>query len=112
MIDPARAFALVSVLFYAAFVAAVYRLAAATAARRGPGSARGLAAGLYAAFSPAFVTRYSLSNDGNYVEVLALGTWALVLALRWAEDAARRAPRARWPSASCSASPSGATSWP
>src|SRR4029079_15287008 len=51
----------------------------------------GLAAGLYAAFSPAFVTRYSLSNDGNYVEVLALGTWALVLALRWADEPARRA---------------------
>jgi hypothetical protein len=96
VIDPARAFALVSVLFYAAFVAAVYRLAAATA-RDGPADAastRGLAAGLYAAFSPAFVTRYSLSNDGNYVEVLALGTWALVLALRWAEEPPRRAPRA------------------
>ena len=95
MVDPARAFALVSILFYAAFVAAVYRLAAATA-RDVPGAAssRGLAAGLYAAFSPAFVTRYSLSNDGNYVEVLALGTWALVLALGWAEDPARRPRRA------------------
>jgi hypothetical protein len=88
LVDPARAFALVSVLFYAAFVAGVYRLAAATA----PGIA--VAAGLYAAFSPAYVTRYSLSNDGNYVEVLALGTWALVLALRWAEDASGRAGRA------------------
>jgi len=95
MIDPARAFALVSVLFYAAFVAAVYRLAAATARdARGAASSRGLAAGLYAAFSPAFVTRYSLSNDGNYVEVLALGTWALVLALGEAEDPARRPRRA------------------
>jgi hypothetical protein len=84
LVDPARAFALVSVLFYAAFVAGLYRLAAAAA----PGIA--VAAGLYAAFSPAFVTRYSLSNDGNYVEVLALGTWALVLALRWAQDASRR----------------------
>ena len=95
VIDPARAFALVSLLFYAAFVAAVYRLAAATA-RDAPGAAssRGLAAGLYAAFSPAFVTRYSLSNDGNYVEVLALGTWALVLALGGAEGSARRPRRA------------------
>jgi 4-amino-4-deoxy-L-arabinose transferase-like glycosyltransferase len=39
------------------------------------------------------VTRYSLSNDGNYVEVLALGTWALVFALRWADEPARRS---RW----------------
>lgn len=80
LIDPARAFALVSVLFYAAFVAAVYRLGR-LAAPAGPWTA--VAAGLYLAFAPAFVTRYSLSNDGNYVEVLALGTWALVLAAGW-----------------------------
>src|ERR1044071_6315304 len=94
LIDPARAFALVSVLFYAAFVAAVYRLAAATeSARSGRSpSRRGLAAGLFAAFSPAFVTRYSLSNDGNYVEVLALGTWALVFALRGTDEPGRRSP--------------------
>jgi hypothetical protein len=83
VIEPARAFALASVLFYALFVAAVYRLAAlaspGAAARRWPA----LAAGLYLAFAPAFVTRYSLSNDGNYVEVLALGTWALVFVVRW-----------------------------
>ena len=95
LIDPARAFALVSVLFYAAFAAAVYRLAAATdpaTPGRSP-SPRGLAAGLFTAFSPAFVTRYSLSNDGNYVEVLALGTWALVFALHWVDEPARRS---RW----------------
>ncbi len=50
-----------------------------------------LLAGLYAAFSPAFVTRYSLSNDGNYVEVLALGTWALWLAARWTRETGPRA---------------------
>ena len=94
VIDPARAFALVSVLFYAAFVAAAYRLGAATARAPATPSSRGLAAGLYAAFSPAFVTRYSLSNDGNYVEVLALGAWALVLALGWAEEPERRRPLA------------------
>ena len=89
VIDPARAFALVSVLFYAAFVAGVVRLASLV----GGASAWGVrAAGLYAAFAPAFVTRYSVSNDGNYVEVLALGTWAAVLAARWA-----RAPETRPP---------------
>jgi len=51
----------------------------------GPSTA--LLTGLYAAFSPAFVTRYSLSNDGNYVEVLALGTWALWLGARWTREA-------------------------
>ena len=68
-------------MFYALFVAAVCRLAFLTRPSRGVV----LAAGLYAAFAPPFVTRYSLSNDGNYVEVLALGAWALVLCVRWVE---------------------------
>jgi hypothetical protein len=83
LIDPARAFALMSVFFYAAFVAAVYRLAQLAAPTR-PWTAT--AAALYLAVAPAFVTRYSLSNDGNYVEVLALGTWALVLAALWLDS--------------------------
>ena len=83
IIDPARAFALMSVFFYAAFVAAVYRLAQLAAPTR-PWTAT--AAALYLAFAPAFVTRYGLSNDGNYVEVLALGTWAIVLAARWLDS--------------------------
>lgn len=81
VIDPARAFALVSVLFYVLFVAAVYKLGLLAG-----GGATAVAAGLYAAFAPAYVTHYSLSNDGNYVEVLALGTWALVLAIRWWQE--------------------------
>jgi len=87
-LDPARAFALASLLFYAAFVAAVVRLAALL-----PGASRVtvLGAGLYAAFAPPFVTRYSLSNDGNYVEVLALGAWALLLLVRHLKDPARTA---------------------
>ena len=80
-IDPARAFALASVLFYLAFVAGLHGLA-----RLASGTGAALLAGLYAAFAPAFVTRYSLSNDGNYVEVLALGTWALWLTARWANE--------------------------
>ena len=81
VMDPACAFALVSVFFYALFVAAVCRLAFLTRPSRGVV----LAAGLYVAFAPPFVTRYSVSNDGNYVEVLALGTWALVLCLRFVQ---------------------------
>jgi hypothetical protein len=78
LMDPARAFTLVSVLFYLAYIAGLFRLALLVVGPRGA-----VLAGVYAAFSPAFVTRYSLSNDGNYVEVLALGTWALWLAARW-----------------------------
>ena len=77
MVEPTRAFALVSVLFYVAHVAGVFRLALLVSSARAA-----VVAGLYAALSPAFVTRYSLSNDGNYVEVLAFGTWALFLAAR------------------------------
>jgi hypothetical protein len=87
--DPARAFALASVLFYLAYVAGLFRLALLVA---GPRAA--LLAGLYAAFSPPFLTRYSLSNDGNYVEVLALGTWALWLAARWTRESDSRGPLA------------------
>lgn len=84
--DTSRAFGMASLLFYLAFVAGLYRLA-----RLLEDEPRwtALAAGLYAAFAPAFVTRYSLSNDGNYVEVLALGTWALWLAVRWAREPER-----------------------
>ena len=85
--DMPRAFALASVLFYCAFVAAAYLLAE-RAWRRADAA---LAAGLYLAFAPAFVTRYSLSNDGNYVEVLALGSLALLAAAAWREDPAARA---------------------
>jgi hypothetical protein len=81
VLDPACAFALVSVLFYLAYIAGLFRLALLVSGPRGA-----LVSGLFAAFSPAFVTRYSLSNDGNYVEVLALGTWALWLAARWTRE--------------------------
>jgi hypothetical protein len=87
--DPARAFALASVLFYLGYVAGLFRLALLVA---GPRAA--FLAGLYAAFSPPFLTRYSLSNDGNYVEVLALGTWALWLAARWTRESGSRGPLA------------------
>jgi hypothetical protein len=51
-------------------------------------------AGMYAAFAPAWVTHYSLSNDGNYVEVLAFGAWALFLASLWIEETEHRPLRA------------------
>jgi hypothetical protein len=85
LVDPARAFALVSVLFYLGYVAGLHRLALLVA---GPRVA--VLAGLYASFSPAFLTRYSVSNDGNYVEVLALGTWAIWLAARWTRETDER----------------------
>jgi uncharacterized membrane protein len=89
VIDPARAFVLASVVFYVAYVAGLFLLA-----RLVGGRGAAILAGVYAAFAPAFVTRYSLSNDGNYVEVLALGTWALWLATLWAVEDRGRETRA------------------
>lgn len=84
LLDPARAFALCSLLFYVAFAAGAYRLGLLAGGRR-----VALWAGLYVALAPAFVTQYSLSNDGNYVEVLAFGAWACVTFLLWVRAAER-----------------------
>lgn len=90
-VDPVRAFALASIAFVPLFVAGVFLLARAAA----PGRERlaALGAGLWAAFAPAFATRYTLSNDGNYVEVLGLGTLALWLC---AQALGERATVPRW----------------
>jgi hypothetical protein len=85
VMDPARAFALYSVLVYALFVAGLYRLTTWLF-----GGRAAVVAGLYAVFPPVFLNRFSLSNDGTYVELLALGTWALWLAARWTEERERR----------------------
>ena len=84
-VDAPRAFALASLGFYLLFVAAAYGLALRVGVAGGAGPFVAMGTGLYLAFSPPYVTRYSLSNDGNYVEVLALGTLALLLAVRWLE---------------------------
>ncbi len=78
LLDPAVAFALASLGFYLAYVAGVHALARLVGDRRSAGWAA-----FYAALAPAFVTQYSLSNDGNYVEVLAFGTWALACVGAW-----------------------------
>jgi hypothetical protein len=90
LVETPRAFTLASLFFYLVFVAALYRLALLVAGRGRSAESLATLAGLYVAFAPPFVTRYSLSNDGNYVEVLALGTWALLLAARWAAEPLER----------------------
>lgn len=83
--DISRAFALASLLFYALYVAGLHRLACQLF-----GARVALVAGLYAAFAPVAVTRCSLNNDGTYVELLALGTWALWLLARWTQEEGQR----------------------
>jgi hypothetical protein len=81
IMDPARAFALYSVLVYAVFVAGLFRLTAWLF-----GGRAAVIAGIYAVFPPVFLNRFSLSNDGTYVELLALGAWVLWLAARWTQE--------------------------
>jgi hypothetical protein len=86
VVDAPRAFALASLAFYLLFVAAAWALARRVAGSGPRAGTTALVTGLYLAFSPPYVTRYSLSNDGNYVEVLALGTLALLVAARFLES--------------------------
>ncbi len=86
-LDPALAFALASLAFYLAYVAGVYTLGRLVGDRR-----TATWAALYAALAPAFVTQYSLSNDGNYVEVLAFGAWALACVAAWLRSREGPAP--------------------
>jgi hypothetical protein len=78
-----------SLLLYLVFIAATMALV-----RRVGGRAAALAAGLYLAISPRFLTVFSLNCVGQYVDVLALGGLALaVLARLMADD--RRGAEAR-----------------
>ena len=67
-------YVLASHLFYLLWVYAVMRLA-----RDVGGIRAALGAGLFMAVSPRFLTAFSLNNVGQYPEVAALGTLALVL---------------------------------
>src|SRR6185436_2801567 len=67
-------YVLASHLFYLLWVYAVMRLARAVG-----GVPAALGAGLFMAVSPRFLTAFSLNNVGQYPEVNALGTLALVL---------------------------------
>lgn len=67
-------YVLASHLFYLLWVYGVMRLA-----REVGGVGAALGAGLFMAVSPRFLTAFSLNNVGQYPEVNALGTMALVL---------------------------------
>ena len=66
-----------SLVLHLAFVAATMALA-----RRIGGRAAGIAAGLYLAFSPRFLTVFTLNCVGQYADVLALGGMALAVLAR------------------------------
>jgi len=73
----------------------VFILATMALARRIGGRAAALAAGLYLALGPKFLTVFSLNSVGQYVDVLALGSLALALLPPLLEDEDDASPRAR-----------------
>jgi hypothetical protein len=80
--DLALLVVIASVLLWTIFVAAAISLG-----RRMGGAVPGLVAGLFAALSPRFATIFSVSNVGEYPDVLGLGTWAMAwAAMLLAED--------------------------
>jgi hypothetical protein len=76
--DPVVSFALAAIVVYAAFAGALYLLARTVLSR-----GEALAASLYVIFSPGFLTGWGMGNEGNYLDVMLLGTLMLAFGARW-----------------------------
>jgi hypothetical protein len=79
--DPVTSFALAAALVYGALTAAVYLLSRTVASR-----AVSVAAALYVVFAPGFLTAWGMGNEGNYPDVLALGTLTLYFGNRFLKN--------------------------
>jgi hypothetical protein len=79
--EPVVSFALAAALMYAGFTAATYLLARTVASR-----AESLVAAGYVIVAPGFLTAWGIGNEGNYVDVMLLGSLMLVLAARVIND--------------------------
>ena len=76
--DPVVGFALAAVVVYAAFAGALYLLARTVLSR-----GEAIAASLYVVLSPGFLTAWGMGNEGNYLDVMLLGTLMLAFGARW-----------------------------
>ena len=76
--EPVLAFAAAAALIYGGFIGAVYLLARTVVSR-----SQALAASAYVLFAPGFLTAWGMGNEGNYVDVMLLGTLMLALLARW-----------------------------
>jgi hypothetical protein len=79
--DPVTSFAVAAALVYGALTGAVYLLSRTIAPR-----AESIAAALYVVVAPGFLTAWGMGNEGNYPDVLALGTLILTLGFRFLKD--------------------------
>jgi|GEM_PF-3911668 len=76
--EPVVSFAAAAAINYAIFTAAVYRLARTVVPR-----AEASVAAAYVIVAPGFLTAWGMGNEGNYVDVMLLGTLMLAIAARW-----------------------------
>ena len=76
--EPVVSFAAAAAIIYALFTGAVYRLARTVVPR-----AEASVAAIYVIAAPGFLTAWGMGNEGNYVDVMLLGTLMLAIAARW-----------------------------
>jgi hypothetical protein len=79
--EPVASFALAAALVYGGLTASVFALS-----RRVLPRAESVGAALYIVFAPGFLTAWGMGNEGNYPDVLALGTLMLALGARFLSD--------------------------
>jgi hypothetical protein len=79
--EPVSGFALAAAVVYGGLTASVFALA-----RRLLPRAESAGAALYVVFAPGFLTAWGMGNEGNYPDVLALGTLMLALGARYLSD--------------------------
>ncbi len=89
--EPVVSFSAAAALIYALFTAAIYRLARTVVPR-----AEASVAAIYVIAAPGFLTAWGMGNEGNYVDVMLLGTMMLAIAARWMRGDAAGFSEAFW----------------
>jgi len=89
--EPVLSFAAAAILMFGAFAAAVFALTRTVLPRM-----ESVIAALYVILAPGFLTAWGSHNEGNYTDVMALGTAMLVLGARMLGESEGRVRRAFW----------------
>jgi hypothetical protein len=89
--EPVVGFALAAALVYGGLAAAVFHLGRLLLSRQ-----EAVLAALYIVFAPGFLTAWGMGNEGNYPDVLALGTLMLALGARFLADEVDGVTAAFW----------------
>jgi hypothetical protein len=89
--EPVLSFAAAAVLMFGAFAAGVFALARTVLPR-----AESVVAALYVIAGPGFLTAWASHNEGNYTDVMVMGTAMLILGARMVTETDGRVRRAFW----------------